>query len=383
MEIDLRNRLNRNFNFEPIQYHDTWLSIDPVIGCNLNCQYCYLRLADWTGVTPQKILSVEEIISMLQSHRYFIPHQTSLGVGTTTDIFLPENKGIAVEIAKGLDQRGYTNPLIFITKKLIPLEAIIEFKQIRHVRLIFILSYSGLPASVEKGVNPKDSRENFKRLAEHNLSPIHYWRPLITLNGTDEKINEILDFVVQYASSSIYVGLRYNPALLELYKNNENLRFTETHQNRNDEHTSSQVEQKLRKIATEKYPEYPLYKHTSCAISNLLNHPDYNATIYNKPVCLINSKCPSKQRAICQSAKSIPTEERVRALLDSLKKPLNFRVTEGYIEIQGLISQQDFSYLLHNLNYPIKAEIELTRIWRGSILRDNGVTTNQKNFKRR
>ena len=373
MASDLRNRLNGNFNFEPIQYHDTWLAIDPVIGCHLNCQYCYLRLVDWTGVAPQKLFSVDEIISMLHSHHYFIPHKTPLAVGTTTDIFLPENKGVAVEIAKKLDQLGYTNPLIFITKQLIPLETIIEFKRIQHVRLIFILSYSGLPASIEKGVNPQNNRENFRQLAEHNLSSIHYWRPLIPLNGTDEKLNEILDFVVQYASSSIYIGLRFNPALNELYKNNEILRFPSTHQNLNDEYILPQIEQRLREIATKKYPEYPLYKHTSCAISNLLNQPDYNATLYNKQVCIINSRCPSGQRAICQNAKSVPTEEKVQLLIDKLERPLDFHIDENYIEIQGMISQQDFSFLMHNLNYPIKANIEFTRIWRGSILHTNDV----------
>jgi hypothetical protein len=245
------------------------------------------------------------------------------------------------------------------------------------------LSYSGLPASIEKGVNAEDNRKNFELLAEHNLSTIHYWRPLITLNGTDEKINEILDFVVQYASSSIYIGLRYNPVLYELYKRNENLRFPKAYQNQYDEYTPSQIEQKLKKIVAQKYPEYPLYKHTSCAISNLLNQPDYNATLYNKRICLINSRCPTEQRAICQNAKAIPTEERVRALLSSLEKPLNFRITEKQIEIEGIISQQDYSYLLHNINYPIKTEIKFTGIWRGSILRDNGIKANQKPLIRR
>jgi DNA repair photolyase len=378
MANDLRTRLNGNFNFEPIQYHDTWLAIDPVIGCHLNCQYCYLRLVDWTGVTPQKLFSAEEIIRMLQSHHHFIPHKTPLAVGTTTDMFLPENKEISVEIATKLDQFGYTNPLVFITKQLIPLETIIKLKQVQHIRLIFILSYSGLPASIEKGVNPKNNRENFQRLAEYNLSTIHYWRPLIPLNGTDEKINEILDFVVQYARSSIYIGLRHNPALNEIYKNNENLYYPSSRQDKNDEYILPQIEQRLREIATKKYPEYPLYKHTSCAISNLLSQPDYNATLYNKQVCIINSRCPSGQRAICQNAMRIPSEEEVQSIIDKLGQPLDFIINENYIEIQSAISQQDYSFLMHSLNYPIKANIEFTRIWRGSILHTNNSVENQK-----
>jgi DNA repair photolyase len=378
MASDLRNRLTENFHFEPLQYHDTWLAIDPVIGCRLNCQYCYLRLANWTGVAPQKLFSAEEIITMLHSNRYFIPHKTPLAVGTTTDIFLPENKGIAIEIAKKLDQLKYTNFLIFITKQLIPIETIVEFKQIQHIRPIFILSYSGLPASIEKGVDPKNNQENFKRLAEHNLPTIHYWRPLIPLNGTDEKLNEILDFVVKYASSSIYIGLKYNPALKELYKNNEKLLFPDTYQNRNDEYILPQIEQRLIEIAAKKYPEYPLYKHTSCAISNLLNQPDYNATLYNKQVCLIDSKCPSKQRTICKSTVGIPNEERVQSLIDNLEAPLGFQVNKNYVEIEGKVSQEDFSFLLHNLNFPVKANVTLTRIWRGSILHANNVVDDPK-----
>jgi hypothetical protein len=142
------------------------------------------------------------------------------------------------------------------------------------------------------------------------------------------------------------------------------------HQNRYDEYIPPQVRQNLKRIAAKKYPEYPLYKHTSCAVSNLLNQAEYNATLYNKRICC-GSTCPAKQRITCQTANILPNEEKVHALLSNLGKPSDFQITNKHIEIHTTIDQQDYSYLLHNLHYPIKVKVKLTGIWRGSILRDN------------
>ena len=53
MSNNLLQFLNPNYHYDPIAYHDSWISVDPIIGCQLNCQYCYMQMTNWTGVQPE------------------------------------------------------------------------------------------------------------------------------------------------------------------------------------------------------------------------------------------------------------------------------------------------------------------------------------------
>jgi len=365
LDDNLLGRLNDSFSYEPIQYHDSWLSIDPVIGCKLNCQYCYLRTVNWTGVKPQRVASIDEIIQMLHASRYFIPHKTPLSIGNATDSFLVENIEITRGIIRDLENRGYTNTVTLVTKRHIPLDVLTEFQALKYIRPVFFLSYSGLPASVEKGVNPEDNRQNFIALSEYRLPVLHYWRPLVSINGTSEKIEEMLDFVSKYARASIYFGLKSNPALYKLFSANEYLRLPAEYEGKHAEYLLPEIEHRIHALAETKYPDYPLYRHSSCAISYLFGNPDYTITFHNKRICQICSRCPSSQRGICKKADKIPTEADVRLTLHQLGKDLPFRIMTEQVEIDGEITQQDLSYMIHRLNFPIKVGVIYTRMWHG------------------
>lgn len=365
MPRNLLEHLNAAFSYEPVQYHDSWLSIDPIIGCRHNCQYCYLRLVKWTGVRPVQIISTPDILRLLETNRYFIPHKTPLALGNCTDMFLPENIPTALEIARELDQRGYRNSLTFITKKLIPENALKELTSLRHIKPIFFLSYSGLPPTVEKGVNAEETRSNFQSLAAYGLPVIHYWRPLLKINGSPDRVEAMLDFVTDFARASVYMGLRYSPALQELFASDDHLHLPELDGIPYGNYIAPGVEAKMRQIAAEKYPHYPLYTHSSCALSFALGKPDYTATVYDR-VCT-SSTCANKQRGICSQARRIPNALQVQTLLDHLGVAFPFRITEKCIEVDGELSQQDFCFLLHNLNYPVQVKVSFTRMWRGDI----------------
>ncbi len=366
MSESLLDIKNNDYVFRPVAYHDSWLSIDPIIGCRLNCQYCYMRSTNWTGVRPEYLYTVTEIVEMIIAHRYFLPHETVLCFGNQTDSFLPENVDYTLEFFEALEKRGLNNPVAVVTKKRIPSRFLDRIRQLKNVRPIFCLSYSGLPRELERGVNPQENRDNFKELSKLGLRVIHFWRPLIAENGSTQVIEQVLDFVAAHAMASVYIGLKLSPMLYKVYDQNQYLRLAEDLKLQCGDYLPDEIEARIRTLAAAKYPGYPLYKHTSCAISYVLSLPDYTATVYRESICK-GSSCPEWKRRICEGARTIPTYQQVQAFLSRLGLENDFAISKLAIEISGEISQENYAFLLHRLNYPIKAQVTFSRnVW-GSI----------------
>jgi hypothetical protein len=246
-----------------------------------------------------------------------------------------------------------------------------EISRFKNIKPIFCLSYSGLPSSIEKGFNPQDSRENFKNLSRNNFYVIHFWRPLMEVNGTQQVLESILDYVVQYSSASVYIGLKLTPNLYHIYKENLNSYIPHNLVGSYNDYIPNGVEERLRTITSSRYPGYPLYKHTSCAVSLNLEIPDYNATMYRDKICK-ESRCPDTQRLRCEKARKLPDRETVRQCLRDIGLNCSFKIDKNSIELSERISQEDFAFLLHKLKYPINnKKINFTRNLWGSIFRED------------
>lgn len=364
---DLLKNIDPGYPYSPIADHDTWISVDPIVGCQLDCQYCYMQLAKWTAVRPQLALSVSEIVDKLLTHKYFTPHQTVLCFGNQTDPFLPDNAGHTVSFLKALDANRLRNCVAVVTKQLIPTDVLDKVCSLTYVRPIFCLSYSGLPERIEPGVRVEDTRRNFHNLWQRGLSIIHLWRPLVEVNGTWRALEAVLDHVVPYSSSSVYLGLQLNPRLIELYRRDPFLQVPSGLARQYGQYVPNGVEGRLRDIAERKYPDYPLYQHTSCAVSLCLSVPDYNATVYTDRICKA-STCPAWKRTICENARAVPAPETIKSSLRRIGRDVDFRLTGDAVEILGRIDQEDYVFLLHQLNYPLVArDMEYSRLVRGSI----------------
>ncbi len=370
MSKSLLDTKNEHYVYEPIAYHDSWLSVDPIIGCRLDCQYCFMQSSHWTAVNPEHRYTVPEIIDILTTHQYFVPHETVLSFGNQTDSFLADNVDYTLRFFEALEQHELENPVVVVTKKRIPRsfsESVVQFK---HLRPIFCLSYSGLPGSIERGVNPKENQDNFMMLSDLGLRVIHFWRPMIAINGSTEVLEKVLDFVARYSMASVYIGLKVNPQLTLDYAQNQYLRLPEELDVKSGDYLPRGAEERLRTLAAEKHPDYPLYKHSSCAVSYALSIPDYNGTVYHDPICK-GSNCPAWKRKICEDARDRPTSQKVQDLFSRLGLRQSFAITEHAVEISGEISQEEFAFLLHRLNYPLRANVRHTRNLWGSIFRSS------------
>src|SRR4051812_23740868 len=157
----LLSRKDKHYSYAPVAYHDSWMTIDPIVGCSLSCEYCYMRATGWTGVEPETLYTIDEVIHLLLSHPLFVSGETVLSFGNQTDPFLPTNVDATWAFVKAVSDRRIGNPVCLVTKKAVPAWFLADGRKLQ-VPIIFCLSYSGLPAMVEKGVRPGDIRANFE-----------------------------------------------------------------------------------------------------------------------------------------------------------------------------------------------------------------------------
>ena len=370
-----------SYLFKPLAYHDSWLAVDPVVGCSLDCQYCFMQQAKWTNRSPEELLGPERIVELLLENRYFEPHETVLSFGNQTDPFLPPNRKRTVAFLRCLADREFRNPVVLTTKKLITKRILDDIRGIieeGYVRPVFCLSYSGLPKDIEKKVNPKETEENFKLLKQYEIPCFHAWRPITRLNGTKKVLRRVLKLVSKYAHASVYIGLKMTPHLFDVYTRGVgDLLPSGEEGGYNDDLLPDEIDERIQCLAKEEFPDHPLYLHTSCALSNVLQRPDYNGTAYHPSVCK-KSNCPKYQRRLCQAAKSPPTDEELTGHLTKLDVPLDFTKRKDRVEIDHVLDQEECAYLTHRIRFPVRAPIRQSRNLWGSICRLSSTTSDRR-----
>jgi DNA repair photolyase len=362
-------RESGSYIYDLVAYHDSWISLDPIIGCSYDCKYCVLQLPRWTGKRPQRLFSPQEAVLRLIAHRYFVENRTVISVGNRTDPFLKSNVDLTLQVLHEFKSRGLRNPICLVTKSPIPEGAIRDIARLRFPRVIIFLSYSGLGHDLEVGVNHDALRRNFRQLSERGIPCVHFWRPILPTNSSEGQIRKMLGFVSEYASSSVVGGLKYCPELRELYKAEPALRIPD---NAGlppyGEWLAAGIERSLQNVLKDNFATYPIYRHTSCAVSKVLGIPDYNATVYRPDVCRA-SNCPEKQRKVCREGSRAPSEVEVSSWMNRLHLNLSFSLEENKLVVRNPISQEDYIFLLHNINFPIEARVVFTNVLHGSIFK--------------
>lgn len=350
-----------------ISYHDTWMSIDPIHGCPYQCHYCVLRYGDKTGVRPQVIAPPEETLKQLTEHPFFRSGITPLAIGNETDMLHPLNCDYLVELLATFQSAGITNSISLITKTPLKEEVLEKIQKLDRLKVLFYLSYSGLGKKFEPGFRDENFRANFIKVKQFGFPIIHYWRPLLPENTTKDAILRMLEFVSAVADASIICGLKLHPALNKIIQGSGVIRIPDNRLDKFGEWLETSALDEILSLAGSFCPDYPIYRHGSCALAYVLSHPNYTATIYQRDICL-PSHCPTLQRGICASAQSIPQREAVENLLQSIGKDSSISYLEDCIAIDDDFTQEEFIYALHVLNYPIKVQkLNYQNIYRGSI----------------
>ena len=362
-----------------IRQHDSWLSVDPVVGCPYDCQYCILKIDGLTNKKPQEVVNIEKTLDKLSKHKHFIPNVTKISYGNNTDAFYSGNIENTLEFIEKFRSRGYDNPIAISTKSPISHSQALQLHKIAGPNLLLFLSYSGLDNNVEKGIDHEGLKNNFSTLSAADINILHYWRPLLESNTTENKILEVLELVSKYSTASICIGLKSTPRLYNIFSDTEELSLPKEFQDKYVNYLEDRTASKILSLSALKYPNYPIYFRTSCAVSYALRQDDYTETFESK-ACL-SSQCPTTQRNVCKSENEIPDKRAIDLLLAHLNLKLPYTITNNVVYFKDTLSQDDLIFLIHNLRCKISAPISKTTEWEGHII-ENYQKINEKTLIR-
>ena len=318
--------------FPIIDIHASWIAFNPIYGCPNSCKYCFLNKNKITRTAPQELVSPEEAVNLLLSF-YLYSDKLPLALFTSTDAFATPNCiRYTEEVLKNLYERNIKNTIVFITKCRIPEEFIIKLNKYEQegMKFIFIISYSGLNDDIERGINKQDIKNNFINLKKYSKKIIHFWRPFLPQNSSDETINEVLNFVKNYATCSVATGLKVQEEYInnlsfwkELIDNKELAEQTDT----------VWTENAFEKVYKHK-GNYSVFKTTSCALAFCAGDKNNNG-YYNSDICLNYNNCPLAQREICKMEYEKNSINQIEMILINNCKKLNLKKDSWSIDLKA------------------------------------------------
>lgn len=379
-----------------VAQHESWISLDPVRGCPASCVYCYLEPQGLTRMVPKvPEHTPEALYEGLLEYQYlekskfsdvFVDRRFPIAIGNYTDMCLTvKNRQYLLTLLHEHKQRMPKVPVCIVTKAVLD-QAFLGSVNELGITVIFFISLSFLPMKLEKGTTSIEARlQNFERIAQfEHIRAIHFWRPVTSLSVPDHAaaLKQIEQLQDSGASVSVMTGLKFGNNLSKTFSSNEQHalhKFFEANvvqEHLKNEILEPEVQEIILSVAREK--GYPVFLHTSCAVSSLLEQPDYNAT-FRKPhldsKCLA-SVCTAVQRERCSDFKSqyvLPSE----TVLEQVAQYLNLPSTSvTYLEEQEVIvagcvlTQEEQTFLTQATGFPVRGQsLVPTLEWIGSINR--------------
>ena len=210
------------YGVEPVWPHAGMLILNPYLGCNFGCVYCFRSPEQSSSTewflkgTPINVTSEEEIIDTLVDHPLFFAHTTQLGMHTaTTDPFLPQVKESTFRLLALLEQRRLRNDVMIITKYYLTREDIERLETFSNSNILLLLTFNSNPAEIEPTGASKafvqkrwDTLELLNENAQHTLWG-HYYRPIARgWNDSEEQITQALLYG-EATGVSVLGGLKY------------------------------------------------------------------------------------------------------------------------------------------------------------------------------
>jgi len=373
-----------------IAEHDTWISLDPLVGCPASCAYCYLNLTNDTGASPTVRTTPEGLIDAVAEflarrlHGGFAEGspKTPLCIGNYTDMFMTQTgRNFLRDYVRRHKARLPEYPLCVVTKAELKPEDIADLDELGQKLLVFV-SQSFLKdfdlGKLEQGpvCSPAATATNLRILARsRNLIPIHFWRPLTVANVPDLKSACAQLQMVKEAGAlaSVAIGLKGKPGWPADDVNLGKL-MGPNPPRIHGEHMPNVLLDRI--LTASRQTRHPVYRATSCAVAMALGHAEslgmwrssFRAN-YCDP-CL----CPDAQRHRCelaQAAAKPPDPELLRRISIDLNLDFNkvaWSDSTQMIHVAGTLTQEDHSQLSHITGNQIAADsLTPTRAWLGAI----------------
>ena len=329
-----------------ILYLKSSISISAYTGCLIGCKYCILGTCRENNKI-WKVIDEEKLIQNLSDYKYFVKDFTPITINNTSDPFLNNIlKKSTFKLLNLIEQKGWKNPLILITKGYLSDE---DIKILSKVNLNMYIFYtlSGLSETMENR-NLSTQIYTIEKLSTcKNIKLIHYWRPVIEgINSDDKTIESVAILATKYFKASIISGIRVNSHIKDMFAK-ENIPMLISP---NAEHKVI-LDKTFRKIydkCKELDPGYRIFKKTSCCISYFENDVDYNGYALSKKFC--SEACPNYQN--CSHAK-YPSKRDIGKLLHNFGIKSKYSIEKDTLHIHTTLSQEDCSAIRHNLKIKV------------------------------
>jgi len=331
-----------------VEYRKSGLSLNHVVGCPLDCGYCVRHLfQNFDMKQPHLVLGDSEAVDLLVAHWAFRPHSTPVQIfNRATDPFLPAVKDHLLATLELLDDRGFTNPVLVITRWKMKMADVERLERLKNLRLTVLVTWSGID---DHRIEPVDCShaENSLRMLHDNASrtkSILYWRPLIAgLNDSDGHLDRALKLSA-LADATVFTGLFHREEIRNHFR-----------QAGVPDIYPQIARRKILPAETERrvvdaFAGRPLFRKTSCGVAYAHRIADYNGHYGIREICDI---CPRDQIARCAAAHRMPEVRVVKELTELAKLDTDhISIDHRRIELSGSSEQQRY-FIQHSLNYQV------------------------------
>ncbi len=374
-----------------IAEHDTWISVDPLLGCPASCAYCYLQPLGLTSRPPVVRATAEELIAGLlnrfgkQGPRWGGREALALPIcmGNYTDQFMTSRGIEYLKTYLRLHARTFPDhPLCVVTKARLKGEDLAELDAVGHCVLVFLSQSfardTGLDR-LERGPisKPKVTLENIRLLARtSNLVPLHFWRPITSraLPDTDTACRQLEPIQRAGAVASIAIGLKCGPFLQPPNQQVRELLGGDVLPP-GSQFLPPEVEH--RALEAGRRLGHPVYRHTSCAVALATGCREALGT-WRVPLRCHKCEpcpCPVSQRQRCDAARTsdeppssdLLAEIARQASID--RNGVEWSPDSHEIVVSTELDQETHTHLTHLTGFPVSApNVRLSLAWSGDII---------------
>lgn len=333
-----------------IENRKSGLSLNHIIGCPLDCAYCVRHIfGNYQMKEPRALMSDELAVETLLKHPYFVPHSTPLQLlNRATDPFLPSVKPHTYRVLKLLDDAGFSNTVLIITRYHVSKTDTAVLNKLAHIKVALLFTWSGIE---ERSIEPIDSNIAAQSLmvAFHNAESyraILYWRPIVpSLNDGDTFIRKAAE-LSKTAHATVFTGLFFRDEIRDFYVT-RGLQMPYGDVERRKIFPKSlerTIISKFEGLGGKRY-----FRKTSCGVSYAFKVSDYNGHYGIRELCDI---CPPDQVTRCRKAWHPPSERSVALL--ALKVGCNDKpsITNRAILFPSMEEHKRY-FIQHSLNYQV------------------------------
>lgn len=284
----------------PVELTTSWLATNLYEGCSFGCIYCF-RLR-WNPLpAPERMISVEEGVRMLLEHPKFRPHHTPLSVNVrSTDPLHPRVRNSTMSFVEHLDALNLRNPVGVVTKGLLTAADAERIASLKNVRFVLLVSYSGMPLEVEP--IPKRLRiESMETARAYGIQVILSFKPVVSSwNDSQDQIEEVMAVARDHANAIVFGGLRLDPSIASSIVARGRVVPIPMPASWGGKTMADGTRDRIELAHQQTCPHIPLYKHTSCAMSFLMEMKNYNS-LRKRDRASCSHSCPVAQVARCEA----------------------------------------------------------------------------------